>query len=65
MLARVLEIDERQIYLEVEDQLRFKVPYRHVTEAALPSVSDKVEFHLRNLSDQTVAVIERVSKRGR
>lgn len=44
MRARVIEVDEKQIYLEVDRQVRFKTPYITSRIGLDPTDSDDVEF---------------------
>jgi len=60
MRARVLEVSEEQIYLEVDEQLRFKIPYVLNRQERKPTSDDDVEFRFSRILDRKTVIIESV-----
>ena len=61
MRARVLEIDDRQVYLEIDSQLRFRSRYVRFPSAPIPAAEDIVEFHFTEAGTRLI-VIEQVER---
>lgn len=60
MYARVLEVSNNQIYLEIDNQLRFRCSWIIRPLTPNPSVTDRVEFHFGQRSGKPTVVIEQV-----
>jgi len=57
MRARVIEVSENQIYLEVDQQVRFRTPYITSRTGLIPENTHDVEFHFgRGLIRPTVII---------
>ena len=60
MKARVIEISERSIYLEVDHQIRFRSGYCPLPTIH-PSAHDQIEFHFDRQCGQTLVAIDAVA----
>jgi hypothetical protein len=60
MRARVIDITERQIYLEVDKQLRFRSEYKAGAANRLIARDDSVDFVIACSSGHPCVIIERV-----
>lgn len=60
MKARVIEISERSIYLEIDAQIRFRSGYRPLPAARL-TPQDQIEFHFDRRSGTTLVAIDAIA----
>ena len=60
MLARVIDVTEDTIYLEIDNQLRFKSPYVMQNNREAMAKSDKVNFSFLISGGGSLVVIKNV-----
>jgi len=65
MRARIIDVNEKLIYLQVDQQLRFKTPYVAVNGDRLPSRKDDVDFDFTEKDGRACVVIKKVLKDDR
>ena len=60
MLAKVIDVNEQTVYLEIDDQIRFKSKYiMHKPEERI-SKSDNVNFSFTNIGGNSCIVIRNI-----
>jgi hypothetical protein len=60
MLARVIDVTDDTVYLEIDNQLRFKSPYVMQNNREPMAKSDKVNFSFTSIGGGSLVVIKKV-----
>ncbi|MBD3403242.1 hypothetical protein GF420_10135 [candidate division GN15 bacterium] len=60
MLARVVDITDGAIYLEIDSQIRFQADYDHTLLSRTVHPEDHIEFHFRELDGHPVVEVDAI-----
>jgi hypothetical protein len=60
MIARVVDVADGNIYLEVESQIRFHAAYRTRSSAPIVRQNDWIEFHFARFDGRPCVLVEAV-----
>ncbi|MEW6050965.1 MAG: hypothetical protein AB1644_07895 [Candidatus Zixiibacteriota bacterium] len=62
MRARIIEVNDKQIYLQVDEQLRFKTPYVSADGDKRLSRKDDIDFDFTQKDGRAFVVVRQVLK---